>query len=357
MRFKVSFICLLCLCIFSANVQADSLIKQAKQALDAGRVDVAADLLQKKVAAEPRDYQAWFMLGVSHARSKRFHQAIEAFRRVIELRHDLAEPHNNLAVIYNELGDVKAAVVELEQSLVKHPGYAVAEENIADLYVKLALQYYKSALEKGENPMLSGRYARLLRVRDPGSIDEVQVALNAEPADGANVKGDETAISPSPVIQVEKEKSVIAVAAEPVKKLTSDVVSQENQISPVENVEGADAQITGHEVLYALETWRSAWSTKDINGYYAAYADDYTPAGKFASLAAWKQYKKRVIGNKKFIKVTLSDVQLDMQSAVDAQVNFRQAFHSDNYVGDDKKFLKFKKLSGAWKIIAEGNIK
>jgi len=355
MRFN--FVFLLCVLMFSVNVQAGSLTEQAKQALDAGRVDVAADLLQKQVLAEPRDYQAWFMLGVSEARSKRFHQAIEAFRRVIELRHDLAEPHNNLAVIYNELDDVKAAVAELEQSLEKHPGYAVAEENIADLYVKLALQYYKSVLEKGENPMLSERYARLLRVRDPSATGEAPIASNAEPAGMVNVGSSESDISSAPVIQVAQEKPVIAVTAEPEVSLPVETVSQKVAASPAGLVEHEDVQINRQSVLDALERWRSAWAAKDIEGYYTAYADDYVPGGKFASLTAWKHYKAGVIGNKKFIKIIVSDVQMDMQSAVDAQVNFRQEFSSDRYVGDDKKFLKFKKLNDIWKIVEEGTIK
>jgi len=140
--------------------------KRAKQALNLGKLSVAEDLLNKQIQLNSDDYQAWFLLGVVQARNKHFHQAIEAFRRVIELRDDLAEPHNNLAVIYNELGDIKAAVDELEQSLQKSPDYAVVEENIADLYVKLALQYYKKALIKHNDPLLTKRYTRLLQVRD-----------------------------------------------------------------------------------------------------------------------------------------------------------------------------------------------
>ncbi|MDQ6956050.1 MAG: tetratricopeptide repeat protein, partial [Mariprofundaceae bacterium] len=172
---KVFYILTL-LVVCSWQVQAESVNDQAKQALSLGRVAVATDLLSKQVQSEPRDYQAWFLLGVAEARDQHFHQAIEAFRRVIELRNDLAEPHNNLAVIYNELGDVKAAVVELEQSLKKHPGYLIAEENIADLYVKLALQYYKKALLKRDDATLMQRYTRLLHVRDPNALGDTQVA-------------------------------------------------------------------------------------------------------------------------------------------------------------------------------------
>jgi len=157
---------LMLLFVCSWQVQAESAVEQAKQLLSLGKLNAAENFLNKQLKLKPEDYQAWFLLGVAQARGKHFHKAIEAFRRVIELRDDLAEPHNNLAVIYNELGDVKAAVRELEKSLQKHPDDATAEENIADLYIKLALQFYKESLIKKDNQALTQRYARLLQVRD-----------------------------------------------------------------------------------------------------------------------------------------------------------------------------------------------
>lgn len=147
-------------------------VSEAQQVLNTGHLQEAADMLRQQVGEHPDDYQAWFLLGVAQARHQDFQQAIEAFRRVIELKPELAEPHNNLAVIYNELGDVHAAVQELEQSLQKRPGFALAEENLADLYLKLALQYYRKALEKVKDPALAARYARLLQVRDPRAVAE-----------------------------------------------------------------------------------------------------------------------------------------------------------------------------------------
>ncbi|MDQ6974675.1 MAG: tetratricopeptide repeat protein, partial [Mariprofundaceae bacterium] len=164
---------MVCLCVsWTALYASEDLMQQARQALSQGHVNQAASLLHQQVKDHPRDYQAWFLLGVSQSKIQRYHPAIESFRRVIELRDDLAEPHNNLAVIYNELGDVPAAIKELEASLKKHPGYLIAEENIADLYVKMALMYYKTIVEKTDDQALQMRYARLLQVRDPANLGE-----------------------------------------------------------------------------------------------------------------------------------------------------------------------------------------
>ncbi|MDQ6968399.1 MAG: tetratricopeptide repeat protein [Mariprofundaceae bacterium] len=355
------FYILILLFVWSWQVQAESVNDQAKKDLSLGRVAVAEDLLNKQVQSEPNDYQAWFLLGVAQARTKHFHQAIEAFRQVIELRNDLAEPHNNLAVIYNELGDVKAAVSELEQSLQKHPGYAIAEENIANLYIKLALQYYKKALVKNDNPALTQRYARLLQVRD--NRRHVKESVPHDVAQAEKLK--------KPVQVVLKKREVLA------EKVVPNTLSVENRVEDVIKAtpstlpEQADMvkadnhavvanmnESTGvKEVLADLEAWRLAWQSQDLEAYFSAYANDYVPTGKYASLATWKAYKKRVIGNKSYIKVDLSDVKVDFSEDKNVvQIRFNQAFRSNNYNGDDVKLLKLEKRQQGWKIVREASI-
>ncbi len=342
----------------SWQVQAESVNDQAKQALSLGRMDAASDLLNKQVQSEPRDYQAWFLLGVAEARGKHFHQAIEAFRRVIELRDDLAEPHNNLAVIYNELGDVKAAVSELEQSLQKHPGYAIAEENIADLYIKLALQYYKKALLKNDNPALTQRYARLLQVRDTRSAKKAgtHVAQAEKTQETTEMVTTHAALD-------EKVVSKIVPVKEPsggvpkTPQSTSPEQLAEGNASNVDAVTGMNKPNEVGVVLASVEAWRIAWQAQDLVAYFSAYAGDYVPTGKYASLAVWKTYKKRVIGSKSYIKVDLSDIKVELSEDKNvARVRFNQAFRSNSYNGDDIKVLKLEKRQKGWKIVREASI-
>lgn len=352
------FYTLMLLFVCFGQVQAESVNDQAKQALNLGRVATAMDLLNTQVQSEPSDYQAWFLLGVAQSREQHFHQAIEAFRRVIELRDDLAEPHNNLAVIYNELGDVKAAVSELEQSLQKHPGYAIAEENIADLYIKLALQYYKKALLKNDSPALTQRYARLLQVRDTRRVEESETSV-------AQVgKLEKSAQMTKQVVLDEKPASDTTAA---IKELDNAVPQASQGILP-ELVSVKKAHSDGvatdvnkpnevKEVLAGLESWRVAWQNKNLDAYFSAYAIDYVPTGTYASLATWKSYKKRVIGNKLYIKVNVSDIKVELSEDKNvARVRFNQAFRSNNYNGDDVKVLKFEKRQGGWKIVREASI-
>jgi hypothetical protein len=193
-------------------------VQEAKQALEAGRAATAADMLRRHVQQEPRDYEAWFLLGVAETQDKRYQRAISAFRRVIELRPKLAEPHDNLAAIYNQLDDVQSAVQELEQSLQKRPGHAATEENLGDLHLKLALAYYRRALEREQRPTLAERYARLLQVRDPhaalaaaGPVADTsqQQTRKAKPVQQPTPEAKPLTAQPG------KDKTTVAVTASP----------------------------------------------------------------------------------------------------------------------------------------------
>jgi len=354
------FYILILLFVCSWQVQAESANDQAKEALNLGHVAAAADLLNKQIQTKPDDYQAWFLLGVAQARGQHFHQAIEAFRRVIELRDDLAEPHNNLAVIYNELGDVKAAVHELEQSLQKHPGYAIAEENIADLYIKLALQYYKKALVKNDDPALTQRYARLLQVRDsrakvsaPHAVAQENVAKKVvkttpKPTNH-EVLDEKVAAADAVAVLKEVDKVVTKISARPLPKQVNEAMPDNHAV--------ADAHNPNEDILADLEAWRVAWQMQDLDAYFSAYASDYVPTGRYASLSAWKAYKKRVIGNKTYIKVDLSNIKVELsEDGKVARIRFKQVFRSNSYNGDDVKVLKLEKRQEGWKIVREASI-
>jgi len=316
--------------------QADTLA-EARALIASEHYPQAVEVLERVIKADTNNYHAWFLLGVAHSRQRQFYQAIEAFHRVSELRPDLAEPHNNLAVIYNELGDVRAAVRQLEISLEKKPDYATAQENIADLHVKLALQYYKKALAQTPNEALAKRYQRLLRVRDPGapapamSTEEV---VATQPDDAAPSAPEARPQPPAPA--------------------TAPEVAAADSGRPEAVAQKEETQTDIAAVLDALEAWRAAWSGRDIQGYIAAYADDFYPREKFASRDEWLRYKQRVIRGKKFIRVTLEHVQTEvLEPGRRVQVRFRQHFASDTYNSDDNKELVIEWRKDAWKIVHE----
>jgi len=64
---------------------------------------------------------------------------------------ELAEPHNNIGVIYAAQGDYLKAIDYFVLALRANPGYAVANENLADVYVQMAVDQYKKAIANNPN--------------------------------------------------------------------------------------------------------------------------------------------------------------------------------------------------------------
>lgn len=346
---------LICYLLSSTAIAAGA-YDDVKSDIQAGRTEIALGTLQGMIKQQPDDYQAWFLIGVAHARQQQFHQAIEAFRRVIELNSALAEPHNNLAVIYNELGDVRAAVNELEQSLKKHPDYAIVEENIADLYVKLALQNYRNALEKEPREGLKKRYMRLLQVRNPTAISDhfpdlsEKVAKVASPVPEQSVANREVEAVIKQAALTTPEQPELLPEPLPVTVAKAESLSIENddlvQVKPIEEA-----------VLEAVEIWRAAWSSRDLAGYFFAYSHDFQVPERFDSFERWQKYKQRVIGSKTYIQVELSDVQVEIgKGNRKVKVKFLQKFSSNSYNGEDLKVLEMRLDNGVWKIVSEVSV-
>jgi len=338
-------------------------VTQAKADLKQGRYTDAVEQLRTLVKNDAGNYEAWFLFGVAHVHEQQFHQAIEAFRQVINLRPDLAEPHNNLAAVYNNLGDTKAAVKELEIALEKRPNYTIAEENLADLYIKLALQHYRNTLKTSPNPVIEQRYARLIQVRNPMPDDASKPTAKSTPAPEQKVvkqKAVEQKVTEQVATQhTEKQTTqphiltpVAAQKPQTTQPKTAQPQVEHSQAIVVPTV--ADQSITG--VLDALEAWREAWSAQNLDAYFSAYANDYQPDARFDSLEAWKAYKKRVISNKSFIRIELDQVEVNMQDKTTATVKLLQRFHSNTYNGKDFKKITFKYTPQGWRIIAEATV-
>jgi len=107
-----------------------------------------AEALQKAdqyLAAKPRDPQMRFLKGVAQTEGGRTADAIATFTALNQDYPELAEPYNNLAVLYAGQSQFDKARSALEMALRANPGYAVAHENLGDVYAKLAVIAYARA--------------------------------------------------------------------------------------------------------------------------------------------------------------------------------------------------------------------
>jgi len=122
------------------------------QLLKTGKAPQALKKADEYLAKNSRDPQMRFLRAIALTNDNKTEDAITAFRQLTEEYPELPEPYNNLAVIYARQGDLDRARAALEAAVRNNPNYAVAHENLGDIYARLAYQSYAQSLAKGGRP-------------------------------------------------------------------------------------------------------------------------------------------------------------------------------------------------------------
>ena len=105
----------------------------------------ALTLADRYLADKPADPQMRFFKGVIQRNLGQQAEAIVTFTQLTEDYPELPEPHNNLAALYAETGQIDKARLALEMAVRTNPNYAIAQENLGDIYARLASQAYAKA--------------------------------------------------------------------------------------------------------------------------------------------------------------------------------------------------------------------
>ncbi|AOW14379.1 hypothetical protein LPB72_03445 [Hydrogenophaga crassostreae] len=166
--------------------------------------------------------------------------------------------------------------------------------------------------------------------KQAGAAPEQQVAMVAsspqpvEPAPPAEAVS-ATAVNTS-------EPAVAAVAAEPAKPLL-----------PLKD-----------QVEAAVETWRQAWSKRDMKTYLGAYSEAFTPQAGM-SRADWTASRYRNVGGRKSIDVQISDLQIEALGDDQARAHFLQDYTSGST--REKQLPKtldlVRNADEQWRIVGE----
>jgi ketosteroid isomerase-like protein len=104
------------------------------------------------------------------------------------------------------------------------------------------------------------------------------------------------------------------------------------------------------QVNAAVQAWATAWSRKDLNAYFAAYAPGFK--GTSGSAAAWQTARRDRIVGKSAIHVELSGVTVEMGQGV-ARVSFSQSYAADQLRVTSQKTLELVKQGDRWVIRKE----
>ncbi len=112
-------------------------------------------------------------------------------------------------------------------------------------------------------------------------------------------------------------------------------------------------------VRRAISAWRRDWESRNGDAYLSHYHPDFR-SNKY-DFTSWSAYKRRINSRKKYIRVSLSDINVLRGPEQIAQgeailVSFKQQYQSSNYTANSRKQLYLVRRSGGdkWLIMYEG---
>lgn len=150
----------------------------------AGRLADAQALAENRLAQQPKDARLRLLRGMILAQQNKPAEAITAFRKMTEDFPDLPEPYNNLGVLLTNAGEIDKARAAFELAIHLRPSYAAAQENLGDLYARLASRAYDKAAElDSTNAAVRAKSAALRPIAGPARASSASVVPAVAVAD------------------------------------------------------------------------------------------------------------------------------------------------------------------------------
>jgi tetratricopeptide (TPR) repeat protein len=346
-----------------------------KKAIQGGQLEQARQMVQKERKNAPQAVQWRFMEGVIQAQQGQIDKAIDTFKHITQTHPDQSEAYNNLGVLYASKGQLDTSKAFLEKALQTHPSYAAAHRNLSDVHSQLAKQNYAKALQvdpkaKTTAPQLTllGSMGSELRGQAPAQ----NVAALTRPADQTPAPGQAASQVPTPVnaatpaspTPAAAKEAPIVMAVTPTASASSaraatvapaktiPPVAVAAPVAPPAASPSADArQADRADIEKAVQEWANAWSNKDMARYYAAYANNFTPANR-VTRAQWESDRRLRIVSKKSISVEVREMNISNNGET-ASARFQQLYTSDNLKGSSRKTLDMVRIGNRWLIVRE----
>ena len=305
-----------------AVVFADEL-KDITVMAESGQQVAALERINTYLMANPKDAQAIFMKGILLAESGKREDAIKTFTELTDKYPNLPEPYNNLAVLYADAGQYDKAKKALEAAIKTHPSYATAHENLGDIYARMASEAYDKALQLDNGN--SRAQNKLSMIKDLFGTGNKTALAAKVPANTKIAKSDTR-----PIRAADKKIE----PAKPVEPIANAALNDEQNINE------------------AVNSWAKAWSAKDLDKYFASYADNFKPA-KGQSRQAWQAARKDRVSKPASISVELTNQKISLEGANNANMTFKQTYSAGGKPIRTNKTLMLTKTNGVWLIEQE----
>lgn len=304
-----------------------------------GKPADALKLIDRFLANKPKDPQLRFAKGVVLTDLDKVNEAMVVFTKLTEDFPELPEPHNNLAVLFAKQNRYEDAVRYLRQAILTNQSYAIAHENLGDVYIKMGDDAYAKAVKFDVNSSAGPKLAAIREL-----MSKNRSSLSSKPA------ASETAPTPAPAQAAKPAPAPapapVTAAAKPAPAPAATPAPAPAPAKPARN----DAAQHEKEVESAVKAWASAWSKKDLEDYFAAYSRDFK--GDASSHKAWMDERRTRISSKRSIKVALKDMDVTIKGDK-ATVKFHQSYSADSLNVSSRKTLELVKSGSRWVITRE----
>ncbi len=340
----ISIFLSLLLCI--SNAYSKTSYGDIQLLINQGEYKEALKLTENQLSANKSDIKLQFMKGLVLTRLDRYGEAEKVFIQLTVDNPELPEPFNNLAVVYAAQGKYTEAEEALKNAINTHPSYATAHENLGDIYAKMASRAYNQALELDTSNKVAREKLSLVNdlISAPPEPDKTVVA-SVKPQKVEPV----TAVKPAVRAVPEPEIITIPAKSEP----TPELIENKSVVPPVKKVDvEEDIAQNRKAVERTIKNWANAWSAQDVDGYLANYGQEFIPP-KRMSRSQWEQDRRRRLRRPSFIKITLTDIKINLHGKDYAEIKFTQAYQSDTYGDKVKKEILMRKVSNSWLITQE----
>ncbi|HET6720688.1 MAG TPA: tetratricopeptide repeat protein [Rhodocyclaceae bacterium] len=340
-------------------------IAEAQRLLRQGQAGQALAKINEHLAPRPKDAQGRFVKGLILTEMKRNGEAILIFKKLTEDFPELPEPYNNLAVLYANEKQYEKARQALEAAIRTHPAYAVAHENLGDIYAKLASQAYGKALQiDARNTTAQSKMAMIRDLATPNVVvaSKAAAAVNEPVDEPVRLAAAEPVPPASPVVAAPAPREPVAAPATPAKPATATASSPPPVVVAATEVpaavavaapkKAAAAPAPAEDPAKALKAWADAWSRKDVKAYLAAYAPDFRPPGG-QNRKAWENERAGRIRKPGAIVVEIEKIAVESNNGEQATVKFRQNYRSANLKSSAAKTIVFVRHNGRWLIQQE----
>ena len=341
---------------FAVPAFADNL-PDVQRLIKQGQYPQALEKVDAYLSSRPKDAQGRFLKGLIYTEMNKPAEAIAIFTRLSEDYPELPEPYNNLAVLYAQQKQYDKARTALEMAIRTHPSYAIAYENLGDVYAKLASQAYDKALQLDNSNATTQNKLALIRdlITTSGKANVKPAATTpaASPAPAAVAAAPaKPAVAPTASVVTTTPGAAAQPVAAPTPapaKLAEAKPAAEPAPAPAPT---AKANAAGDDVLKAVNAWANAWERKDMKAYLGAYAADFrTPKG--ISRKDWEAERtKRIAGKGGKISVQVEEPEVTVNGDT-ATVKFRQHYKAPGLSSSASKTMLLIRSGNRWLIKEE----